>query len=131
MMYTVTRRTREIGIRMALGARSGNVLGQVLRETGLLVLIGIGAGVPLAIGGAYLIRSMLFGVGLADPVVLGLAAGMLAIIAVVAGLCQRYVLRGSIRLLPCVTNESARSAAHIPRDRTSPSVQTQESWNRL
>src|SRR5882724_9736594 len=85
MMYTVTRRTREIGIRMALGARSGNVLGQVLRETGLLVLIGIGAGVPLAIGGAYLIRSMLFGVGLADPVVLGLAAGMLAIIAVVAG----------------------------------------------
>jgi len=85
MMYTVTRRTREIGIRMALGARSGNVLGQVLRETGLLVLIGIGAGVPLAIGGAYLIRSMLFGVGLADPVVLGLAAGMLAMIAIVAG----------------------------------------------
>jgi predicted permease len=85
MMYEVTRRTREIGIRMALGARGANVLGQVLRETGALVLIGIGAGVPLAIGGTYLVRSMLFGVGLADPVVLALAAVLLGGIAVVAG----------------------------------------------
>jgi predicted permease len=85
MMYTVTRRTHEIGIRMALGAQRGDVLRQVLRETGSLVLIGILAGVPLAIGGTYLIRSMLFGVGWTDPVVLVLASGMLAFLAALAG----------------------------------------------
>jgi hypothetical protein len=85
MAYTVARRTRDIGIRLALGAAPGNVLWQVLRETLLLVLIGILIGVPLALGGTHLVRSMIFGLGFADPVAILVAAVLLAIVAALAG----------------------------------------------
>jgi len=85
MAYTVSRRTREIGIRLALGAEPGNVLWRVLRETLALVLIGITIGVPFALGGTYLMRSMLFGLGFADPVAVLLAATLLTIVAAFAG----------------------------------------------
>jgi predicted permease len=85
MAYNVVQRTREIGIRMALGARPGNVLWNVLRETMLLVLIGIAVGVPAALAGTRLIRSMLFGLGAADPVAIVIAVILLAVIAAVAG----------------------------------------------
>jgi len=51
----------------------------------LLVLTGIAIGVPVAIGGAYLVRSMLFGLGLADPIAIFSAAIVLAAVAAVAG----------------------------------------------
>ena len=86
MAYTVARQTREIGIRLALGAEPGMVLWRVLRETLVLVLMGIAIGVPLAIAGAYLMRSMLFGLGFADPVAILFATILLAAIAVIAGL---------------------------------------------
>ncbi|PYT46640.1 MAG: permease [Acidobacteria bacterium] len=85
MAYTVSRRTRDIGIRLALGAEPENVLWQVLRETLVLVLIGIGIGVPLALGGTHLVRSMLFGLGFADPVAILFAATLLTIVAALAG----------------------------------------------
>ncbi len=85
MAYTVSRRTRDIGIRLALGAEPGNVLWEVLRETLVLVLIGIVIGVPVALGSAHFMRSMLFGLGLADPVAILFAATLLALVATLAG----------------------------------------------
>jgi ABC-type antimicrobial peptide transport system permease subunit len=85
MAYNVARRTRDIGIRMALGAAPGDVRWQVLRETLALVLIGIAIGVPAALAGTRLIRSMLFGLGFADPIVFVSAAALLALVAALAG----------------------------------------------
>jgi len=85
MAYTVSRRTRDIGIRLALGAEQGDVLWQVLRETLGLVLMGIIVGVPFALGGTHLVRSMLFGLGFADPVAILFAATLLTIVAALAG----------------------------------------------
>jgi len=85
MAYNVARRTREIGIRMALGAEPANVRWQVLRETLVLVCIGIAIGVPAALGGTRLVRSMLFGLGFADPIVIVAAAALLALVAALAG----------------------------------------------
>jgi len=71
--------------RMALGAEPGNVRWQVLRETLVLVLIGISIGVPTALAGTRLVRSMLFGLGFADPIVIVSAALLLALVAALAG----------------------------------------------
>jgi ABC-type antimicrobial peptide transport system permease subunit len=81
MAFTVARRTRDIGIRMALGASSSTILRQVLRETLTLMLIGIAVGVPVALTGTHVIRGMLFGLGPADPVALAAACAILAAIA--------------------------------------------------
>jgi len=62
LAYRVSRRTPEIGVRMALGAQRPQVLWMVLRESLLISMAGVAAGVPLAIGSAQLMRSMLFGV---------------------------------------------------------------------
>ncbi|MGH9406463.1 MAG: ADOP family duplicated permease [Terriglobia bacterium] len=85
MAYTVARQAREIGIRMALGAAPGKILWQVLSESFLLVAIGVAVGVPLAIAGTHLVRSLLFGLGTVDPPVLIAAAALLAGVAVLAG----------------------------------------------
>jgi ABC-type antimicrobial peptide transport system permease subunit len=81
MAYIVSRRTRDIGIRMALGARPANVLWQVLRESFVLVFIGIATGVPAALAGTRLVRSMIFGLGFADPLVIVSAVALLAVVA--------------------------------------------------
>jgi len=85
MAYNVARRTREIGIRMALGAEPANVRWQVLSESLVLVIIGIVIGVPAAVAGSRLIRGMLFGLGAADPLVLVSAAALLIFVAALAG----------------------------------------------
>jgi predicted permease len=90
MAYTVARRTREIGIRLALGAERGKILWQTLQETVILALVGIAAGVPVALGGTYLVRSMVFGLGIADPVAILFAATLLAAIAMLSGLLPAW-----------------------------------------
>jgi ABC-type antimicrobial peptide transport system permease subunit len=85
MTYTVARRTRDIGIRMALGAQRGAVLWLVLRETLLLVLMGVAVGLPVAFAGTHLLKSMLFGLGLVDPVAIVVSTMALAAVAALAG----------------------------------------------
>jgi predicted permease len=85
MAYTVARRTREIGIRMALGALQGNVIWLVMREVLVLVGIGVAVGVPLAIGLSSLVRNQLFGLAPHDPLTLLSATLALAAVASLAG----------------------------------------------
>jgi len=84
--YAVTRRTREIGIRMAVGASRGQVLATVLRGALLQVAIGVMIGVPAVFFAARLLRSMLFGVSEHDPAVLLTALAVLGLSAVAAAL---------------------------------------------
>jgi ABC-type antimicrobial peptide transport system permease subunit len=82
MSYAVARRTREIGIRMALGAPPGNVRRLILGDSLKLVLIGIAVGVPAALGVEQTIASLLFGATPADPIVVtGAIGGMFAVAA--------------------------------------------------
>ena len=85
MAHGVSRRTNEIGIRMALGARGGNIAWMVLRETLYLVLAGLAVGVPAAVLGARLISAQLFGMSPSDPMTLIAAAAVLTIVALLAG----------------------------------------------
>ena len=85
MAFTVARRTRDIGIRMALGAGRSKIVRQVLNETLILMVIGIAVGVPIALAGTRLIKSMLFGLGAVDPVAIIAACAILAVIAGLAG----------------------------------------------
>ena len=85
MAHGVARRTNEIGIRMALGARGGNIAWMILRETLYLVLAGLLIGVPAALLGARLISSQLFGLSATDPLTLIAAAIVLTLVALLAG----------------------------------------------
>ena len=83
--YSVTRRYREIGIRMALGASARNVLGMILRQTMRPVVVGAVIGVAAASALSRLLSSVLFGVSPADPVGLGGAALLVLGVALAAG----------------------------------------------
>jgi ABC-type antimicrobial peptide transport system permease subunit len=85
MAYTVTRRTKEIGIRVAVGAGHREVLWLVMREVCLLAVTGIGIGAPAAFALSKLIRSQLFGIEPNDPLTLALAISGLCLIALLAG----------------------------------------------
>ena len=85
MSYAVVRRTSEIGIRMALGAECGEVLWLVLRETMLVVTIGLGIGLPAAVASTRLIRNRLFGLEPADPLAISGATLVLIVVTVLAG----------------------------------------------
>jgi len=82
--YSVTQRRQEIGIRMALGARSSDIARMVLREGGLVGIIGVAVGLGVALVAARLIRSMLFGVTAADPATFGSVAAGLLLVALAA-----------------------------------------------
>jgi predicted permease len=84
--YAVTRRTNEIGIRMALGATRGTVLWSVLRESWTLVAIGVAIGIPAALALTRLLSSLLYGVTPTDPWVLSLAVTCLFVVALAAAL---------------------------------------------
>ena len=85
MAYAVTRRSGEIGIRMALGARRSTVLVMVLRETLKLVLAGIGLGISAALATTHFLRSALFGLEPRDPMTIAGVAVVLLVVGVLAG----------------------------------------------
>jgi predicted permease len=82
--YSVARRTSEIGVRMALGADRGKVVGLILAGAFKRVGVGLLLGVPLAVGAGYLLSAQLYGVTYWDPVALSVAATSLAFAAFVA-----------------------------------------------
>jgi predicted permease len=84
MSYTVNGRTKEIGVRMALGAQRKNVLWLILREAMILVIAGIAVGIPAAIASTKLISSMLYGLSGTDPVSMAVVILILGLIAVFA-----------------------------------------------
>jgi predicted permease len=82
--YTVARRTREIGIRMALGADASSTLHMMLGEALKVTLVGLGAGLLLAIGVGQMLAGFLYDLRGFDPIVLGAAAVVLALVALFA-----------------------------------------------
>jgi ABC-type antimicrobial peptide transport system permease subunit len=84
MAYTVAQRTREIGVRMALGADASNVKRLVVRQGMQPALIGVCLGLVGAFGGSRLIASLLYGVSAADPVTFALVPLFLAAVAFAA-----------------------------------------------
>jgi predicted permease len=82
--YATAERTREIGIRMALGAKSGDILRMVLRETMNLMFIGIAFGVGAGLAATQLIQGLIWGVRPTDPLTFVLAAGLMLLIAGIA-----------------------------------------------
>jgi predicted permease len=86
MAYTVAQRTREIGIRMALGATRGNVLGLVLKQGAALVLAGIIIGMGAAFITTKLVVGSLFGITAADPVTFAVTSVLLILVSLVASL---------------------------------------------
>ena len=86
MSYTVAARTREIGLRMALGARRIDILQMVLRESLLLVITGTAVGIPLALAGGRVLHSFLFGMKSTDPLSLTAVILTLGVVGAIAGL---------------------------------------------
>jgi predicted permease len=82
--YTVARRTNEIGIRLAMGAQRGNVIGMIMREAGALFAVGITVGGALALLAARTAASLLYGLKPRDPATLVMSVMLLAIVAAVA-----------------------------------------------
>ena len=94
MAYAVTQRTREVGIRLALGAGRGDVVRMIVGESLVPVLCGIAAGLAAALALTRLIASLLFGVAPRDPVSLVLAtAAMLAVALGAAAIPARRASR--------------------------------------
>jgi len=85
LSYAVAQRTNEIGIRMALGAERTTVVRMILRETALLILVGLAVGVPASLACARLIQSKLFGLKPADPLTLATALAIMIAVAIASG----------------------------------------------
>jgi hypothetical protein len=86
LSHQTTRRTREIGVRMALGASQGHALWLVVKQGVLLTIAGLAVGIPLALIAARIIRAQLFGIGASDPRVLAGSAAALAVVGLLAAL---------------------------------------------
>jgi macrolide transport system ATP-binding/permease protein len=82
--YSVSQRTREIGVRMALGAQRSSVYKLVMRQAGWLTLAGLSIGLVCSVGAALSIRSLLFGVQAWDAVTLGCVAVLLGLASMAA-----------------------------------------------
>jgi predicted permease len=99
MAYSVARRTREIGVRLALGASRGTVLKMVLRQATLLVAIGMALGIAATLASGSMLRALLFGTGARNPVVLIAVCGLVT----VTGLLAAYLpARRAMRVEPSV-----------------------------
>lgn len=103
MAYTVARRTREIGIRIALGARSARVLGLVVKETGLLVGLGLLIGIPSGLIGSRLIQAQLYSIPPVDTLSAVIAGLVVAAVGLAAGLLPA---RRAVRVEPMLALRS-------------------------
>ena len=83
--YSVSRRTNEIGIRVALGASRHTILSMILRETLILTLAGLAVGLPCTLAASHLVGHMLFNVSASDPATLAVVTVGLAAVAALAG----------------------------------------------
>jgi macrolide transport system ATP-binding/permease protein len=83
--YNVARRTGEIGIRMALGARRGDVVKMILRQVFILAAVGLAIGLPIAFGASKLVSSFLYGMKPNDPLAIAAALAILLVAAILAG----------------------------------------------
>ena len=99
MSYTATQRTQEVGVRMALGATRGDVVRLLLGSGARLLALGLGIGLPAAIGLAQLLRGWLFGISATDPVTL---LGIPAMLAAVALLASYIPARRTARVDPVI-----------------------------
>jgi putative ABC transport system permease protein len=88
--YSVSRRTSEFGIRMAIGADRGSILRLVLRQGVIMAAVGVGIGLGLAVGFGRLLRTMLFEISPADPWTLGLAGGLVVAVTVAASFVPAF-----------------------------------------
>ena len=94
--YATAQRTREIGIRIALGAKPGDVLRLALSRGASLGLVGVGTGTLAALLLTRLMRALLYGVGVADPLAFAASAALLAAVTLVAAsLPARRVMRAN------------------------------------
>jgi putative ABC transport system permease protein len=84
MGYSVAQRTREIGIRIALGAEQRDILKLIIRQGLTLVLIGVGLGLALALAFTRVLKSLLFGVSTTDPFAFAVIALLLIAVALLA-----------------------------------------------
>lgn len=90
LAYGVSQRTNEIGIRMAIGAEAADVVGMIAKETVAMVIIGLSSGLVAAYFITKLVQNRLFGVNSTDPLVLVTAIGLLALIAMLAGMLPAW-----------------------------------------
>jgi ABC-type antimicrobial peptide transport system permease subunit len=97
--YSAAKRTREIGIRVALGAQPGNVSRMIVGEAITVAVVGVAVGLAAGFGSAQFIRGMLFGVTPADPLTLTFAACLMLLVATVASFLPA---RRASKADPCI-----------------------------
>ncbi len=90
LAFVVAQQTREIGLRMALGARPGDVLRSILRRGARLAVTGSGLGLTVALGWTRLLKSLLYGVSAIDPITLASVVTLLTVVGLVASLVPAY-----------------------------------------
>ncbi|MGB7434056.1 MAG: ABC transporter permease [Candidatus Acidiferrum sp.] len=99
MAYNVAARTKEIGLRMALGAPRRDLMWMVMRETWMVLLIGLAVGIPVGIGATALFQAMLFNISKSDPFSIGSAIVALVVICLTAAIVP---VRRATRVDPMV-----------------------------
>jgi ABC-type antimicrobial peptide transport system permease subunit len=100
LSFTIRRRTREIGIRVALGASRTDIVSMVVRQALSLAVVGCGVGLSIALGVGYLARASVFGVSPVAPTSLLPTAGLLVAVSVLASLPMAW---RALRVEPAVT----------------------------